>query len=125
MSLRLFVLRHGETVFTRERRFAGWRDVPLTDAGLRQSEAAAAALSGVAISAVFASPLERARTSAEAVAKPHRVAVQIMPAFRELGFGGWEGRTRAEVEAADPALYDARRTAPAKLAAARGRAVPS
>ena len=32
MSLRLFVLRHGETVFTRERRFAGWRDVPLTDA---------------------------------------------------------------------------------------------
>src|SRR5437773_472162 len=104
MSLRLFVLRHGETVFTRERRFAGWRDVPLTDAGLRQSEAAAAVLSGVAISAVFASPLERARTSAEAVAKPHRVAVQIMPAFRELGFGAWEGRTRADVEAAEPAL---------------------
>ena len=49
--MRLFVLRHGETVFTRERRFAGWRDVPLTDAGLRQSEAAVAALRGVAISA--------------------------------------------------------------------------
>src|SRR6266550_2663544 len=95
MSLRLFVLRHGETVFTRDRRFAGWRDVPLTDAGLRQSEAAAAALSGVAISTDFESPLERARTSAEAVAKPHRLAVQIMPVFRELGFGAWEGRTGA------------------------------
>ena len=125
MSLRLFVLRHGETVFTRERRFAGWRDVPLTDAGLRQSEAAAAALSGVAISAVFASPLERARTSAEAVAKPHRVAVQIMPAFRELGFGAWEGRTRAEVEAAEPALYDVWRTAPDRFAAPGGESLPT
>jgi len=124
MSLRLFVLRHGETVFTRERRFAGWRDVPLTDAGLRQSEAAAA-LSGVAISAVFASPLERARTSAEAVAKPHRVAVQIMPAFRELGFGAWEGRTRAEVEAAEPALYDVWRTAPDRFAAPGGESLPT
>ena len=125
MSLRLFVLRHGETVFTRERRFAGWRDVPLTDAGLRQSEAAAAALSGVAISAVFASPLERARTSAEAVAKPHRLAVQIMPAFRELGFGAWEGRTRAEVEAAEPALYDVWRTAPDRFAAPGGESLPT
>ncbi len=125
MSLRLFVLRHGETVFTRERRFAGWRDVPLTDAGLRQSEAAAAVLSGVAISAVFASPLERARTSAEAVAKPHRVAVQIMPAFRELGFGAWEGRTRAEVEAAEPALYDVWRTAPDRFAAPGGESLPT
>jgi len=125
MSLRLFVLRHGETVFTRERRFAGWRDVLLTAAGLRQSEAAAAALSGVAISAVFASPLERARTSAEAVAKPHRVAVQIMPAFRELGFGAWEGRTRAEVEAAEPALYDVWRTAPDRFAAPGGESLPT
>ena len=125
MSLRLFVLRHGETVFTRERRFAGWRDSPLTDAGLRQSEAAAAALSGVAISAVFASPLERARTSAEAVAKPHRLAVQIMPAFRELGFGAWEGRTRAEVEAAEPALYDVWRTAPDRFAAPGGESLPT
>ena len=125
MSLRLFVLRHGETVFTRERRFAGWRDVPLTDAGLRQSEAAAAALSGVGISAVFASPLERARTSAEAVAKPHRLAVQIMPVFRELGFGAWEGRTRAEVEAAEPALYDVWRTAPDRFTAPGGESLPA
>jgi len=125
MSLRLFVLRHGETAFTRERRFAGWRDVPLTDAGLRQSEAAAAALSGVAISAVFASPLERARTSAEAVAKPHRLTVQIMPAFRELGFGAWEGRTRAEVEAAEPALYDVWRIAPERFAAPGGESLPT
>src|SRR3989442_5475651 len=102
MSLRLLVLRHGETVFTRERRFAGWADVPLTDTGLRQCEAAAVALSGLAVSAVYASPLERARTSAEAVAKPHRLPVQVAPAFRELGFGAWEGRTRAEVEAAEP-----------------------
>jgi len=123
MSLRLFVLRHGETASTRERRFAGWRDVPLTDAGLRQCEAAAAALSGVAVSAVYASPLERARTSAEAIAKPHRLAVQVAPAFRELGFGEWEGRTRADVAAAYPELHDTWLTAPQTFTAPGGEAL--
>jgi broad specificity phosphatase PhoE len=123
MSLRLFVLRHGETAFTRERRFAGWRDVPLTDAGLRQCEAAAAALSGIAVTAVYASPLERARTSAEKIAKPHRLPVRVAPAFRELGFGEWEGRTRADVAAAYPALLETWQMAPATFTAPGGESL--
>jgi broad specificity phosphatase PhoE len=123
MSLRLFVLRHGETAFTRERRFAGWQDVPLTDVGLRQCEAAAVALSGVAVAAVYASPLERARTSAEKIAKPHRLEVRIAPAFRELSFGEWEGRTRADVATADPELHEIWRTAPATFAAPGGESL--
>src|SRR5213593_1138317 len=123
MSLRLFVLRHGETAFTRERRFAGWRDVPLTEAGLRQCEAAAVALSGLAVAAVYASPLERARTSAEVIAKPHRLPVQVSPAFRELSFGAWEGRTRSDVAVAEPALYDTWRTAPETFTAPGGESL--
>ena len=123
MSLRLFVLRHGETVFTRERRFAGWRDVPLSDTGLRQCEAAAAALSDVGVTAVYSSPLERARTSAEAIAKPHRLAVRVEPAFRELGFGEWEGRTRANVATQSAALYETWRSAPETFCAPGGESL--
>lgn len=103
MALRLLVLRHGGTSWSRERRFTGWRDVPLTEEGRRRAEAAARALADLPVSAVCASPLERARTSAEAIAKPHRLEVIVDPAFREMGFGDWEGLTREEAAARFPA----------------------
>ena len=105
MSLRLIVIRHGETDWTREGRYAGSRDVPLNPLGLRQGDATAAALAGRFLSAVYASPLERARTSAEIIAKPHRLEVAVEAAFREMTFGAWEGLTRDEVAAVFPGLY--------------------
>jgi len=114
-KLRLYAIRHGETAWSAERRFAGARDVPLADAGLRQCEAVAQALAGQAVAAVYASPLERARTSAEIVAKPHRLAVQVEPAFREMAFGAWEGLTREEAAARFPDAYDVWRSAPHRL----------
>ena len=104
-ALRLFLLRHGETESSRERRFTGSRDVPLTPVGQRQAEAAAAALATSPLHAVYASPLERARTSAEHVAKPHRLPVQLDPRLVEMAFGTWEGLTAREVTATSPALY--------------------
>ena len=101
-AFRLFAVRHGETDWSRERRFAGARDVPLTPAGRVQSEAVARALAGGAVAAVYTSPLERARTSAEVIAKPHRLAVSVEPAFREMAFGEWEGLTRDEAAARFP-----------------------
>ena len=113
--LRLFVVRHGETAWSRERRFAGARDVPLAEQGLRQCEAVAQALGGKPVAAVYASPLERARASAEVIAKPHRLAVGIEPGFREMAFGEWEGLTRDEVARHFPEAYERWRAAPHRL----------
>jgi broad specificity phosphatase PhoE len=104
MSFRLILVRHGETDWTRDGRYAGARDIPLNALGLRQCQATAAALAERAVAAVYATPLERARISAEIIAKPHRVAVTIEPAFREMTFGVWEGLTRDEVAATFPQL---------------------
>ena len=111
-KLRLFVVRHGETAWSRERRFAGSRDVALEPEGLRQCEAVARALASQVVAAVYASPLERARASAELIAKPHRLPVEIDPAFGEMAFGEWEGLTREEVAARFPAAYEEWRHAP-------------
>ena len=111
-KLRLFVVRHGETAWSRERRFAGSRDVALAPEGLRQCEAVARALASQVVAAVYASPLERARASAEVIAKPHRLPVEIDPAFGEMAFGEWEGLTREEVAARFPAAYEEWRHAP-------------
>lgn len=125
MSLRLFVVRHGATDWSRERRFAGWRDIPLSGEGRRQCEAVARALAGTGVAAVYASPLERARVSAEIIAKPHRLAVQLADGFREMGFGAWEGLTRAEVAARFPGQWDAWRAAPAAFVTPGGELLPA
>ena len=92
--VRLFAIRHGETDYSRERRYAGSRDVPLSPRGTRQCEAVGRALSGAFVGAVYASPLGRAHASAELIAAPHKLAVRVEPAFREMDFGAWAGAVR-------------------------------
>ena len=121
--LRLFVLRHGETEWSRARRFTGTRDVALTPAGQRQAEAVAVALAGVPLHAVYASPLERARTTAEAIAKPQRLDVALDPRFAEMAFGAWEGLTRDEAAARTPDLYAGWRAAPGGVTPPGGEAL--
>jgi broad specificity phosphatase PhoE len=106
MSLRLLLLRHGETAWNRERRYQGWTDTPLSPEGLVQAEAAARELKEHALAAVYASPLRRARDTAAAIAAPHGLEVETDPAFKELGFGRWEGLTLDEVRARDTAVYE-------------------
>ena len=106
MPLRLLLLRHGETAWNRERRYQGWTDTPLSAEGLVQAEAAARELKEHAFAAVYASPLRRARDTAAAIAAPHGLEVETDPAFKELGFGEWEGLTLEEARARDTALYE-------------------
>src|SRR2546430_17625627 len=91
--MRLFALRHGATDYSRERRFAGSRDVPLTTDGRLQAEAMAQALAGAGAAAVYTSPLERARVCADLIAKPHRPATRGAADFPEKPVGRWEGIT--------------------------------
>jgi broad specificity phosphatase PhoE len=113
--VRLFAVRHGETEFARERRFAGVREVPLTPRGERQCEAVARALAPASVSAVYASPLGRAQAAAALIAAPHRLEVRIAPAFREMDFGAWAGLTRADVAVKFPAEFEAWRATPHRM----------
>jgi probable phosphoglycerate mutase len=94
--MRLFAVRHGATEYSRQRRFAGSRDVPLTTDGRLQAEAVAQALAGAGAAAIYTSPLERARICADLIAKPHRLEPRVEPDLREMGFGAWEGLGREE-----------------------------
>ena len=95
--MRMLLLRHAETDWNRERRFQGGRDVPLSATGRQQAESAARLLAATRLDAVWSSPLVRARDTAAIIAAPHGLAVQEAAAFREMGFGEWEGLTRDEV----------------------------
>src|SRR6266545_3572824 len=112
MSLRLFLLRHAETDWNRERRYQGWQDIPLCEAGRIQAEAAARRLSGSRLAAVWSSPQQRARDTAAAIASPHGLEVHTHEAFKEMGFGPWEGLTVDEARARFPDSYQAWTEAP-------------
>lgn len=129
--MRVLLLRHAETEWNRERRFQGWRDVPLSAIGREQAESAARLLAATRIDAVWSSPLARARDTATIIAAPHRLAVQESEAFREMGFGDWEGLTRDEVRERFPDSHRAWAETPHEatwpgaetLAAVRARAL--
>lgn len=95
--LRLILVRHGETEWNAVERCQGWTDVPLSESGRVQADAAADALRQEPLAAVYSSDLQRAFETAERIAKPHGLPVQPREAFRELHHGELEGLTRQEL----------------------------
>ncbi len=103
---RLLLLRHGTTPLSVERRFAGRGDIPLTEAGCAQAEAAARRLAGLGVDAIVASPLLRTRRTAEYAAAALGLPVETDEGFVETDFGEWEGMTFAEAREHDPVAVD-------------------
>ena len=100
---RLVLLRHGETEYNREGRWQGsGSDPSLTERGVEQARAAAAALEGVRFDAVYASDLVRAVETARIVAAALGLSVQMEEGLREMAHGAWEGKSVEEVLATWP-----------------------
>ena len=99
---RIIAIRHGETAWNVDARIQGHTDIPLNDKGRWQAAQVGAALAHEQIDAVYASDLQRALVTAQAVAAPHQLAVQTDAGLRERGFGIFEGSTFAEIEARWP-----------------------
>jgi probable phosphoglycerate mutase len=115
-DVELLFVRHGQTVHNRERRMSGHRDAPLTLEGLRQAEAVGGLLReryGTELEAWcwVTSPLPRAWQTAVIVADVCAVpttAIAFDDRLKEMTWGRWDGLTAAEIEARDPALWQAR-----------------
>ena len=100
----ILLVRHGETEWNRARRYQGWSDSPLTDIGVAQAKALGrrlAALPEAASAEIVASPLGRARHTAEIIA--HCLGRAAAPCcddrLREISLGAWDGLARKEVRA--------------------------
>ena len=98
MTTRVYLVRHGATVLSAEDRFAGSSDVELSEEGYAQAAALAERLAPEPIVAFYASPYKRTVATAETLAKPHDLPLNLEPNLREIDHGRWEGLTRNEVE---------------------------
>ncbi|MFB8761838.1 histidine phosphatase family protein [Nocardiopsis alba] len=99
---RLALLRHGRTPLSVERRFAGRGDIPLTEEGHAQAEAAARRLAGAGVDVVVSSPLLRTRQTAGYAADLLGLPIEEDEGFVETDFGAWEGLTFGEASERDP-----------------------
>lgn len=95
--VRLVLVRHGQTHANREMRYVGSRDDSLNAIGHRQAEELAPTLVPFGAKALFASPLQRARQTAEPFSRLLELPVTVEERLAEQSFGEWEGLTRDEV----------------------------
>ena len=99
----LILLRHGETEWSRDGRHTGRTDIPLTPKGSVSAAALAPIVAerveGDRLAAVFASPAQRARRTAELAGL--RVT-KTDPDLWEWDYGGYEGITTVEIQRERP-----------------------
>jgi probable phosphoglycerate mutase len=96
----IYFVRHGETILTPERRFSGGdgSDPELSAEGLAQAEAVGRELAARKADLIIASPMVRTKQTADAIAKATGLKVTYDEAWREAGFGEWDGLTIPQVK---------------------------
>ena len=99
---RIIAIRHGETSWNVDTRIQGHLDIPLSANGRWQAERLAAALKGESLAAIYASDLTRAWETAQYLGRAQGLAVIKEIGLRERGFGDFQGKTFAEIEALLP-----------------------
>ena len=102
---RLYIWRHGRTLWNAERRIQGQTDVELDETGHTQAAAAAAQLARLRPDAIVSSDLRRAVQTAEYLAERTGLPVQLDARLRERHFGEWQGLTDTELAQLYPEVH--------------------
>jgi probable phosphoglycerate mutase len=104
---RIILVRHGHVEGISPERFRGRADLALTPDGRRQAEATARRIATNWIPAgLYASPLSRCRTTAEAIGRPFGLTPTVVPGLMDIDYGEWQGLTPDEVRRKWPETLD-------------------
>jgi probable phosphomutase (TIGR03848 family) len=88
-----FFVRHGVTAHTGHK-LSGWLPgIPLSEEGRTQVEGLADKLQGVPFKAIYSSPIDRTMETALAIAKRHKLEVEVTSAIGEVQYGRWTNRS--------------------------------
>jgi broad specificity phosphatase PhoE len=97
MSLTLYFLRHGETIYSRTGGYCGALDPELTPAGLQMAQAFADAYHTLPWTAVYASPMKRTIATGKPLCDALGMNMQLRDGLKEIAYGEWEGKTNEDV----------------------------
>lgn len=94
--MRLYLLRHGETDWNKQKRVQGHSDIPLNEYGKFLAKETAKALKKISFHAAYTSPLQRAKETADIVLGERKISLYEDPRIMEIGFGEAEGMCYTE-----------------------------
>lgn len=104
----IYLLRHGEIIGSKKKRFIGQLDVPLSSKGLRQAAWWKKELSHVDFQRVYSSDLIRAFDTVKRVADIPDSHVHVMSQLREINLGSWEGEPMENIKSRFPDAWEER-----------------
>ncbi|WP_377475632.1 MAG: histidine phosphatase family protein [Microcoleus anatoxicus] len=93
MSLKIYFLRHGETVYSKTGGFCGDLDPDLTAEGSQMAEQFSATYAKLPWNAVYVSPMKRTIATAKPLCDTLGIEMQLRDGLREIKYGKWEGQT--------------------------------
>ncbi len=108
----LWLVRHGQTDWNREGRFQGSVDIALNENGLGQAREIAERLKEVKFQAIYSSPLQRARQTAQMIAEKNGKKVHFDSRLSEISMGEWEGMLYQDICREYPEEINERRVNP-------------
>ncbi len=123
--MRILLCRHGETPWNAEGRYQGQIDIPLSPTGEAQARALGGRLNGQAIARAVASPLSRARRTAELALGEERAGMlRFDDGLKEIAHGEWEGLLASEIRERDAERLRAWRHTPDQVVMPGGESLP-
>lgn len=106
-TMRLWLVRHGETEANVAGLYSGHAPTPLTEKGIGQAKTLHTLLRHAPFDRVLCSELERARHTARLVLEGRDTPQHILPELNEMYFGDWEMRHHRDLTHEDAESYAA------------------
>lgn len=95
--MKIYLTRHGETLWNTEKRFQGWKNSELTERGIEQANLLRNKLKDIKIDRIYSSPIERAYKTAEILKGNRTIEIKCYDELKEMNFGEWEGLTKEDI----------------------------
>lgn len=105
-KMKLYIIRHGETSWNKQKKLQGQRDIMLNDAGIRLAELTGEGMKDIDFDLVISSPLIRAKQTAELVMAGRHLPMITDRRIIELSFGDWEGECVRDSKVLPPDFID-------------------
>lgn len=96
--MKIYLTRHGETEWNRERRTQGWKNSNLTRKGIESAKRLGNSLKNIDFACIYSSPLGRALDTAKHIRGDRDIGIKINDSLKEMGFGAWEGMIDTEIQ---------------------------
>lgn len=95
--MKIYLVRHGQTLFNQQKKVQGWCDSPLTQDGIQQAVAVSKTLQSISFEYAYSSTSERAMDTMHYILQDRSVPHAYVKGLKELNFGSLEGEKEADV----------------------------